>query len=87
MHMEVMDAPEIRYSALSGEGDEHGGDESHGDEHGGYDLDDFRLVVIGGVHPNGDLLSRDMPRWRMDDKDLSDLLVFLETFPYSQEIK
>ena len=87
MHMDVMDAPDIRYSSLASEEDEHGGDDSHGDEHGGYDLDDFRLAVIGGVHPNGEPLSRDMPRWRMDDKDLSDLLVFLETFPYSQEIK
>jgi hypothetical protein len=81
MHMDVMDAPDIRYSALAGEEDEHGGDESHGDEHSGYDLESFRLAVVGGKHPDGDALNRDMPRWRMSDEDLSDLLGFLETLP------
>ena len=81
MHMDVMDAPDIRYSALAGEEDEHGGDESHGDEHSGYDLETFRLAVVDGKHPNGDALNRDMPRWRMSDEDLSDLLGFLETLP------
>ena len=81
MHMEVMDAPDIRYSALTGEGDEHGGDESHGEVHGGYDINDFRLAVIGGVHPDGEPLSRDMPRWRMSDEDLLDLFEYLKTLP------
>lgn len=81
MHMDVMDAPDIRYVALASEEEEHGGDESHGDEHGGYDLDDFRLAVIEGTHPDGESLSREMPRWQMSDEDLSDLLEFLSTFP------
>jgi hypothetical protein len=73
MHMDVMDAPDIRYSALSSAEDEDGGDHAHEDEHSGYDLDAFRLAVIGGVHPGGEPLSRDMPRWRMSDEDLLDL--------------
>jgi hypothetical protein len=81
MHIDVMDAPDIRYSALSGEGDDHGGDEPHGDEHGGYDLNAFRLAVIGGIHPDGEPLSRDMPRWQMSDEDLVDLFEFLKTLP------
>jgi hypothetical protein len=81
MHMEVMDAPEIRYSALSGEEGEHGGNHAHEDEHSGYDLDAFRLAVIGGVHPDGEPLSRDMPRWRMDDEDLRDLFEYLRSLP------
>ena len=81
MHMDVMDAPDIRYSALTGEEDEHGGDESHGDEHSGYDLETFRLAVVNGKHPNGDALNRDMPRWRMRDDDLVDLFEFLNTLP------
>ena len=80
MHMDVMDAPDIRYSALSSD-DGHGGDEPHGDEHEGYDLDAFRLAVIGGVHPNGGPLSLDMPRWLMSDEDLVDLFEFLKTPP------
>ena len=79
MHMDVMDAPDIRYTALSSEGEEHG--DEHGDNHGEYDLDSFRLAVIGGVHPDGEALSRDMPRWRMSDQDLADLFEFLKTLP------
>jgi len=80
MHMEVMDAPDIRFSALTDEGDEHGDDE-HGDEHGEYDLDAFRLAVVEGKHPNGEALSREMPRWRMDDQDLKELFEYLKTLP------
>ena len=78
MHMDVMDSPDIRIAALGNEEGDHGDDE-HGDEHGEYDLEAFRLAVIGGVHPDGEPLSRDMPRWRMDDRDLADLFDFLET--------
>jgi hypothetical protein len=81
MHMEVMDAPDIRFSALSSEGDEHAGDESHGDEHAGYDLDAFRLAVVEGKHPDGEALNRDMPRWRISDEDLADLFEYLKTLP------
>jgi hypothetical protein len=81
MHMEVMDAPDIRYSVLAGNGDEHGDDHGHDDEHTGYDLDDFRVAVIGGAHPDGEPLSRDMPRWRMSDQDLADLFEYLKTLP------
>lgn len=80
MHMEVMDAPDIRFSALTDEGDEHGDDE-HGDEHGEYDLDAFRLAVVEGKHPNGEALSREMPRWRMNDQDLKELFEYLKTLP------
>ncbi len=81
MHMDVMDAPDIRYSALASEEEGHGNDDSYEDEHSGYDLDDFRLAVIGGVHPDGEPLSRDMPRWRMSDEDLDDLFEFLKSLP------
>lgn len=78
MHMDVMDAPDIRFSALSGESDEHG-DENHADEHDGYDLDDFRRAVVEGRHPDGDELSRDMPRWQIDDENLVDLFEYLKS--------
>jgi mono/diheme cytochrome c family protein len=82
MHMSVMDAPDIRYVALSGEVDEHtdnpSGDE-HADTHSEYDLDTFRKAVVEGKHPNGDRLSRDMPRWRISDEELADLFDYLNT--------
>jgi hypothetical protein len=63
MHMQVMEAPDIRYAALRGEAEEHS-DGGHGeDEHSDYDLKDFRWAVIEGKHPSGEPLSDDMPRW------------------------
>lgn len=79
MHMAVMDAPDIRYSSLSSEEDEHEGDHAHKDEHDEYDLEAFRLAVVEGVHPDGESLSRDMPRWRMSDEDLEDLFDYLKS--------
>lgn len=80
MHMRVMDAPDIRWSALVGEAGEGHGDE--GDEHGGdaadYDLETFRLAVVEGKHPDGEALDADMPRWTMSEEDLSDLLEYLK---------
>lgn len=81
MHMDVMDAPDIRFSALSAEESEHqadGHEDSHGEE---YDLETFRQAVVLGQHPDGDYLSRDMPRWQISDEDLADLLEFLQTLP------
>ena len=80
MHMKIMDAPDIRYSTLSSEGDEHREDE-HADEHGVYDLDAFRQAVVFGQHPNGDPLDRDIHRCQMSDDDLADLLDFLKSLP------
>lgn len=82
MHMIVMDAPDIRYVALSSEADEHDGEhngDEHDDAHGEYDLEAFRRAVVEGRHPNGDPLSREMPRWQLDDEDLSDLFDYLRS--------
>ena len=83
MHMDIMDAPDIRYQTLAGEEHEEGGGEA-GDGHGesqAYDLETFRLAVVEGRHPNGDSLNRDMPRWQLSDEDLADLLEYLKTLP------
>ena len=80
MHMDVMDAPDIRYDTLSGEVEEHGVDQ-HTDAHGEYDLEDFYQAVIEGKHPDGESLSRDMPRWQMNDDDLDDLFEFIKSLP------
>lgn len=81
MHMQVMDAPDIRYVTLQEEAEEHGLEAEHGEEHAEYTLQEFRLAVIDGKHPDGDSLDRDMPRWEMSGEDLSDLFEFLKTIP------
>jgi mono/diheme cytochrome c family protein len=78
MHMETMDAPDIRWSALA----EHEEEEAGGHEgQGGYDLETFRSAVVDGKHPDGESLSEDMPRWKMDDQDLADLAEYLQSLP------
>lgn len=82
MHMQLMDAPDIRYVALSDEMGEHGHEEDgHNDEHGEYGLEEFRMAVVEGQHPDGKPLSREMPRWQMSDGDLADLFAFLKSIP------
>lgn len=85
MHMDVMDAPDVRWSVLAGEAAGQGEAGAHEDEHteaqGGYDLETFRQAVVAGKHPDGEPLSRDMPRWRMSDEDLADLAQYLQTLP------
>ncbi|MFQ5944445.1 MAG: SHOCT domain-containing protein [Anaerolineales bacterium] len=84
MHMQVMDAPDIRWSVLAGEvGGEHADEGDHDDEHAeahaGYDLVNFRMAVVEGKHPNGEPLSAEMPRWEISNGDLEDLAEFLRS--------
>jgi hypothetical protein len=73
MMMTVMDAPDIRYVALSSEMDEHGGEDFE------YDLATFRKAVVDGRHSDGDSVSPLMPQWKMSDADLADLFAFLQS--------
>jgi uncharacterized membrane protein/mono/diheme cytochrome c family protein len=84
MHMQVMDAPDIRWSTLAGEADgeqadEGDHDDEHAEAHAGYGLANFRMAVVQGMHPNGEPLSSEMPRWNISDGDLEDLAEFLKT--------
>lgn len=83
MHMQVMDAPAISYRALNGEdGQQHEGEgDDHTGEAGEYDLEDFRLAVVKGQHPDGSPLDENMPRWNLGAEDLRDLFAFLKTLP------
>lgn len=82
IHMQSIEAPDIRYSALNAhtEADEHenNGDDDHSEE---YTLETFRMAVVEGMHPDGDPLSMEMPRWNLTDEDLQDLFDFLKTLP------
>jgi hypothetical protein len=54
MHMQVMDAPDIRYETLNSQTGDHGNDgESMDHSQGEYDLDMFRQAVVEGKHPDG----------------------------------
>lgn len=84
MHMEVMDAPNIRWDALARHGgdppeDEDATDGAH-DGEAGYDFETFRMAVTEGLHPGGELLGDDMPRWDIPEADLRDLAEYLQSF-------
>ncbi len=80
MHMQRMDAPDIRWATLASEA--HGGHDG-GDEHSeseiAYGEATFIKAVTEGVAPGGATLSRDMPRWQIGEADLQDLVSFLKT--------
>ena len=63
--MQVMDAKDIRWSALQDE----------------FDVEEFRLAVVQGQDPDGTQLKPDMPRWNISDDDLADLIAYLKTLP------
>jgi len=80
MQMQVMDAPSIRWTELANEG----GEEHEADEHaqeGQYGFDQFRRAIVDGEHPNGEALSLDMPRWKMGESDVRDLMEYLMLIP------
>lgn len=83
MHMDVMDAPNIRWSALAEHGDDHtdeGASEEPHDDDDTYDLEVFQMAVVDGLHPDGEPLSDEMPRWDLSDEDLADLAEYLQSF-------
>ena len=63
--MQVMDAKDIRWSVLASE----------------FDPEKFRLAVVEGQDPDGTELSTDMPRWKIGNDDLADLIAYLKTLP------
>jgi hypothetical protein len=78
MGMETMDAPDIRWPALiTMEAQDKGLPAGQGS----YDLALFRQAVVDGRDAAGDPLSNDMPRWKMNDQDLSDLAGYLQSLP------
>jgi hypothetical protein len=63
--MQTMDSKDIRWSVLQDE----------------FDAEKFRLAVVEGQDPEGTQLNSDMPRWKISDEDLADLIAFLKTLP------
>lgn len=80
MHMNVMDAPDIRWSALSNMDHEKGeAINNTQNQHMEYDFEAFKNSVENGRHPDGDKVKKDMPQWKMSDADLKDLMDYLKS--------
>ena len=74
--MSSVEAPDIRYCALTAE--EHLEDE--GMEHEPFTEETIKQAITEGIEPDGEPLDQNMPRWSMTEADLDDLLGFLKTF-------
>jgi hypothetical protein len=67
-------APDIRFRALTSEEHEMGEE-----EHPPYDEKSIKRAITRGLEPDGHKLSKTMPRWRMTERDLDDLVEYLKT--------
>lgn len=80
MHMQLMDAPDIRWESLvSHEGAEH--QNGQNENHEEYNFETFRRAVVEGKHPDGEPLSADMPRWQISEGELRSLVEYLKSIP------
>jgi mono/diheme cytochrome c family protein len=64
---------DIRYSHLTEE--EH----EEGEEHPPYTDELIKRAITLGLNPAGEPLDPTMPRWRMSDQDLNDLIEYMKT--------
>lgn len=80
MMMWSFEAPDITWDNLTQVEDheEEPGREQH-EDHPPYADDTLKRAITEGVDPAGEPLDEVMPRWRMSEQDLSDLLGFIKT--------
>ncbi len=80
MMMWVLDVPDITWHNLT---EEEGHDEPEGaaghEEHPPYTEETLKQAITEGVDPGGEPLDEAMPRWRMSEADLNDLIKFIKT--------
>ena len=69
-------APPLLAESLFGAHDEGGN--GHGD-HDNYNEISMRKAISTGIDPSGERLNDSMPRWRMTDEDMNDLIAFLKS--------
>jgi mono/diheme cytochrome c family protein len=79
MMMWTLDVPDITWHNLTGEAghDEPEGGEEH-EEHPPYTEESLKRAITRGIDPAGEPLDRAMPRWRMSQADLDDLVDFIK---------
>lgn len=74
MMMQSFDVPDITWSHLTEE--EH--EESGHEEHPPYTEETVKRAITDGVDPAGEPFDEFMPRWRISEQDLNDLIDFLK---------
>ena len=77
MMMRSFVAPDIRYKVLTAEEMAHEDEE----EHPPYTDEAIKRAITQGVNPAGEPLEWPMPRWKMSEADLEDVVGYLESLP------
>lgn len=76
MMMGSFEAPDIRYNSLTQPDERRDGDHA---DHPAYTDETLRRAITQGVDSAGEPLEFPMPRWRMSDENLDDLVAYLKT--------
>lgn len=81
MMMSSFRAPDITWDNLAEteQEDEHQGGEEEHEEHPPYTEETLKEAITRGINPAGERLDEEMPRWRMAESDLNDLVEFIKT--------
>ncbi|APV43381.1 hypothetical protein Dform_00015 [Dehalogenimonas formicexedens] len=69
--MAVYDVPNITWAALTGPDPDM--------DHPPYTVDTFKRAVTQGLDPGGNRLEYPMPVWVISDRDLNDVIAFLQS--------
>lgn len=67
--------PDITWPALTGA---YGHDHEYGRSHPAFDEVTFGNSLVDGIDPGGNEFDRTMPRYRMSDADLADLIAYIK---------
>ena len=79
MMMAYFDVPSITWANLTQEEDhEEEVDSEEHDEHPPYTAETLKRAITRGIDPGGEPLDELMPRWRMSEQDLADLVDFIK---------
>jgi len=80
MMMWQFDVPDITWDNLTREEhhEKEPGQEEH-EEHPPYTEETLKRAITRGIDPAGEPLDEEMPRWRMSERDLNDLVDFIMT--------
>ncbi len=80
MMMSYFDVPDITWDNLTqAEHHEEDSDKDEHEEHPPYTEETLKSAITKGINPAGEPLDEEMPRWRMTESDLSDLVEFIKT--------
>ncbi len=81
MMMSSLKSPDITWHNLTeaGHEDEQQQEEEEHEGHPPYTEETLKIAITRGINPAGERLDEEMPRWRMSESDLSDLVEFIKT--------